>query len=511
MPAPQAMGRSRTMNDTLFTIYKSGIEPGAPDQEVCDIKQLELTRQLYVRNCDQKMAGNLSSVYQTLISLLNLSLDKFYYVDEIVNVFLEKMESTISKKVERHEQNIARYVFGKPVPSGILTHILGAKFQKSSNPVVANEAVTEVLVKTLLQHIVQQKYEQRMPTQDIYDDFIRFLSGEQEHLMEISYTKQQQKQKQKQSNKNQDSDTMAIFDKKNQLLIAETMDNYFEYTLAPEGDITKLSLSLPLAKPILKLAYGLGGTRHYINIYPTLQFLYSHHIQPEFIDDEIREILKSVSDTPKFCKRFCNAVRAEHEADQTEKPAARENSTSGPSELEPLDVEMLCNYIKQNPQYTLAALQKGVYVIGMKEQFNIHDLPSHPMQDEVQYVADEMGFILFDRTGSRAAGGGPSAGRSTTGAMNLEGAPKWASTASWAGTALTLVLPVSSAAEIDANLIEGHEVRSPVSRGEGCGSPGGREGATGVAGGRGEWQVDKGSTGGGTWQVDQGECTQLFG
>ena len=32
-----------------------------------------LTRRLYVRNCDCKMAGNLSSAYQTLIALLNLS------------------------------------------------------------------------------------------------------------------------------------------------------------------------------------------------------------------------------------------------------------------------------------------------------------------------------------------------------------------------------------------------------------------------------------------------------
>lgn len=128
----QAMGRSRTMNDTLFTIYKSGIE-GEGTEEARDIKELELTRQLYVRNCDQKMAGNLSSIYQTLISLLNLSLDKFYYVDEIVNVFLDKMENTIAAKVGRHEQNIAREVLGNPLPSGILTHILGDKFLKSSN------------------------------------------------------------------------------------------------------------------------------------------------------------------------------------------------------------------------------------------------------------------------------------------------------------------------------------------------------------------------------------------
>ena len=36
-------------------------------------------------------AGNLSSIYQTLIALLNLSMQSFYHSDEIVNTFLEKM------------------------------------------------------------------------------------------------------------------------------------------------------------------------------------------------------------------------------------------------------------------------------------------------------------------------------------------------------------------------------------------------------------------------------------
>jgi len=78
----QAMGRSRTMNDTRFSIYKNGIT-GQASVGIQDIKDHELTRKLYVRNCDQKMAGNLSSIYQTLISLLNLSRESFYYCDEV--------------------------------------------------------------------------------------------------------------------------------------------------------------------------------------------------------------------------------------------------------------------------------------------------------------------------------------------------------------------------------------------------------------------------------------------
>lgn len=36
-------------------------------------------RRLYVKNCDLRVAGNLSSIYQTLVSLHNLAQDRFYY------------------------------------------------------------------------------------------------------------------------------------------------------------------------------------------------------------------------------------------------------------------------------------------------------------------------------------------------------------------------------------------------------------------------------------------------
>ena len=217
----QAMGRSRTMNETLFTIYKSDLPKPVglftDESGLHDIKKLSLTRQLYVRNCDCKMAGNLSSIYQTLISLLNLAQDRFYYMDEIVNVFVEKMERTIAKKVKRHEDHLEREVLGSAVPAGILTHILGDKFKKSHMRSVQQCGINPDLVRSLLKHIVQHKYEQRVPSNDLYDEILLFLSGEQESLMEISYTKQQQKQKTKQSNKNQDADTMEVFDKKNQV------------------------------------------------------------------------------------------------------------------------------------------------------------------------------------------------------------------------------------------------------------------------------------------------------
>jgi len=394
----QAMGRSRTMNETAFTIYKSGV-PAGESRGVRDIKKLPLTRQLYMSNCDRKMAGNLSSIYQSLISLYNLSQDKFYYCDEIINVFLEKMMNTISRKVSKHEENIAKMIFGSQVPSRILEHILGDKFAKSSNVTLAKESVTIDVVQTLVGHIIQQKYEQRVPSGDIYDEYICFLSGEQASVMEISYTKQQQKQKQKQQNKNQDSDTMEVFDKKNQLVISDEMDNYFKYTLDSSKDLTKHALSLPLAVPILKLSYKVGGTDKFINVYPTLQFLYSHHINAEYITPEVRDVLSGYEDTATFYKQFLEAVGRIDELDKQNGPTAKSDASDVP-----LDVEVLRNNIRQTPQYTFAALREGVYVIGMKDQFNIHDIAGHPLKDDIQYIADEMGFILYDKGSAGTCG-----------------------------------------------------------------------------------------------------------
>jgi hypothetical protein len=391
----QAMGRSRTMNDTLFTIYKSGIsEAELTMGGACDIKKHSLTRQLYVRNCDLKMAGNVSSIYQTLISLFNLSQQRFYYCDEIINVFLEKMEKTITSKVRNHEENLAHAVFGKPLPTGILTNILRDKFQKSSVPAVKAEQLTTAVVQSLLSHIVQQKFEQRVRSGDVYDEFVNFLSGEQDGVMEIAYTKQQQKQKQKQKNKNQDSDTMDIFDKKNQLIVHDETDNYFEYTLTPRNDMVKIAFNLPLSVPIFKLSYVLDGKRHYINVYPTLQFLYSHHIMGDYITQEVRSLVENLGNPDEMCAQFFAAV---YNTAATGGSAADEAASSGVKEMGELGIKVLINNVRQNPQYTLAALQKGIYVIGMKDQFNIHDLPGHPMQGEIRYIADEMGFVLFDK------------------------------------------------------------------------------------------------------------------
>jgi len=234
----------------------------------------------------------------------------------------------------------------------------------------------------------------------VYDDFICFLSGEQQGRMEISYSKQQQKQKQKQSNKNQDSDMMEAFDRKNQIVVSDECDDYFQYTLAPNRDAPKNWLMMPISVPIFKLAYMLDGVRHYINVYPTLQFLYSHHIRAEYITKDVKEALSEYDDPGSFCARFMAAARDINEKDRSATPEA-----SG-MRHEQLGIDVVCNHIRQSPQYSLAAVERGIYLVGMKDQFNKHDLPSHPMGSSVQYIADEMGFVLFDRADE--AGGGRS-------------------------------------------------------------------------------------------------------
>jgi hypothetical protein len=445
----QAMGRSRTMNDTRFSIYTSRVSSSVssdgdvhqPDgggglQAVGlqDIKTHPLTRELYVRNCDQKMAGNLSSIYQTLISLLNVAKDKFYYSDEIVNVFLEKMQMTIGQKVERHQQQLERSVLGEAATAQIFTHILHSKFQRSPIPAVQQETLSRDVVETLLGHIVMQKYEQRELSDDLHDDFIQLLSGEQESLMEISYSKQQQKQKQKQRNRNQDSDTMDMFQDRNRLHLFIETDNYYEYAAkatAPENDEPRITMQLPITVPIVTITYIKDEDGHQrekvINVYPTVQFLYSHHIQADYITEEVKANLQGGQINQESFQRFLDTV-----VDQRVKTSSggdgggggdSSNSSSSSStlnsgerkddhgsgdrrssdSLSELKLNIERCFVRQNPQYTIAALQEGIYVIGMKDQFNIYDLPSHPLHEHVRYIADEMGFILYSKDDSDSA------------------------------------------------------------------------------------------------------------
>jgi hypothetical protein len=396
----QAMGRSRTMNHTRFSIYKSGLKSTDIQEGVHDIKKHNLTRLLYIHNCDRKIAGNISSIYLTLIALFNLSQRSFYYRDEIVNVFLEKMQKTISKKVSKHEQELTRHVLGNPITAQIFGHILMGKFRRSANPVVAAEKLSEGKVSELLKHIVEQKFEQRSPSLDTFDDIIGFLSGEQKSLMEISYTKQQQKQKQKQQNKNQDSDAMGVFDKKNQVTLTSRSDNYFKDTLMPLEDVAKIQMNLPVSVPILQTTYSFDGLERVINVYPTVQFLYSHHILGGYISAEVQEIMKNFDNASEFYARFFETVENRNTKEPHNFPRASSSNVDDDAATE-LAIKVPLNAIRQNPEYSLAALREGVYVIGMKDQFNIHDMKANALHDHIQYISDDMGFVLYDKTGCK--------------------------------------------------------------------------------------------------------------
>jgi hypothetical protein len=268
-----------------------------------------------------------------------------------------------------------------------------------------------------------------------------------------------------------------VFDKKHQLPLSIKTDDYFKYTLAPDTDLIKFYLNVPISVPILTVAYTLHGAARTINVYPTFQFLYSNHIQPEYITQDVREVVGS--DKASFCARFMskvaevakrpstgaaasaqpepllaigstvvlvglsmekfNGLRGRVMAKETttrrwvvliessgasisvdaknlnmlaaEAQAPRGNSLGNQSVPDAgdghtqLNIEVVTNFVRQNPMYTLAALQEGVYIIGMKEQFNAHDLPHHPLRDHVQYVADDAGFVLFDRNDAAPARG----------------------------------------------------------------------------------------------------------
>uniref|UniRef100_A0A7S4AAQ7 Uncharacterized protein n=1 Tax=Pseudo-nitzschia australis TaxID=44445 RepID=A0A7S4AAQ7_9STRA len=402
----QAMGRSRTMNQTYFTIYKSDIPDGmgAEGELTRNIRELEFTRLLYVTNCDRKMAGNISSIYLTLIALFNLSQGSFYHKDKIVNTFLEKMEMKISGSVSNLEEQLVLNVLGKPVLSHILQNILADKFNKSPNKTVSecSKELARDVLENILRQIVNQKFEQRIPSDDIFDQLILFLSGEQQSLMEISYTKQQQKQKQRQQNKNQDSDAMGIFNEKHQLPLSFTTADYFQCTLSAKKDKTKHILNQPIPVPILTVAYTLGTSKGTINVYPTLQFLYSHHIRQEYISEEVKGAatdFKNCTAKDSF-EIFCEKAEKDYKKSNSfvaDQDSVSSKSTSG----DQYGIDVKSNFVGQSPQYTIVALRQGVYVIGMKDQFNVHDLETNIMRKRVQYIMDEMGFVLFDRTDKR--------------------------------------------------------------------------------------------------------------
>lgn len=116
-------------------------------------------------------------------------------------------------------------------------------------------------------------------------------------------------------------------------------------------------------------------------------------------------------DVDSFCARFLEVVQAAAAQPPPPHAAPLDAMSDGEGgETGALDAQLLCCHVRPNPLYTLAAIRPGVYLLGMKDQFNKFDLPSHPLGEHIQYVADEAGYILFDRSGEAGAGArGPDA------------------------------------------------------------------------------------------------------
>jgi hypothetical protein len=321
------------------------------------------------------------------------------------------MQGTIMENVSMLIKTLRHSIMESSQLSLILYHIIADKFNRSADP--ALQLFDSEQLSELLGEVVTQKFEQRLLSHNVNDTYIAFLSGEEEGSMEISYTKQQQKQKQKQHNKNQDSDAMGIFHKNNQLLISFETDNYFKYTLKPSTDATKLAFNLPSPIPILTLQYVHNNQQRTIHVYPTLQFLYSHHIKSAYITEDVRGFYAFDKWEERDFKRayrgfwkhavedFVDPMDEDDDPDEKmhdENDGSAQTSSSNKDPIWKLHVRVLENNVRQNPQFTLAGLKEGVYIVGMKDQFNVHDLPGHHLADQIQFVMDDMGFVMLDKT-----------------------------------------------------------------------------------------------------------------
>merc|ERR1711871_1632653 len=98
-----------------------------------------------------------------------------------------------------------------------------------------------------------------------------------------------------------------------------------------------------------------------VNVYPTVQFLYSNHIQARYISAKVQQLVRTYDNTPDYCSRFLAEAGRIHAEDTAALQVKADSVGSAPTEQ--LDVEVLVHLVRQNPLYTLAALREGTYVI----------------------------------------------------------------------------------------------------------------------------------------------------
>ena len=118
-------------------------------------------------------------------------------------------------------------------------------------------------------------------------------------------------------------------------------------------------------------------------MFPTVQFVYSHHIKPQYVNEALRSAVKSGLRQADVRGWFWKCI---------ESGDAQEEEDAGVA----MNVNIEANLLRQNPQYSLLALRRGVYLIGTKDQFNSFEVSTSPLAQDARYVVDEAGFVLHD-------------------------------------------------------------------------------------------------------------------
>ena len=132
------------------------------------------------------------------------------------------------------------------------------------------------------------------------------------------------------------------------------------HPLQVRRDMAKAALHMPFAVPIAKLRYMAdGGELCTVCVYPTLQFLYSHHVCPEYVTREVRELLaafKELGDPKEHCRRFLLATQRAQGGDTQGKDGAAEQPVGGVAGGAAIGLKVVVNHVRQAPQYLLATL-----------------------------------------------------------------------------------------------------------------------------------------------------------
>ena len=105
----------------------------------------------------------MSSIYQTIISIYNLTRRQIYYDNDLVNIFLLKMDGSIKDRLDYHFEEVKDKVCvqrgGKAAFLKIFYNILKDKFLINDN-LQKNVELNDIdMLESIIEYIIQQKFE----------------------------------------------------------------------------------------------------------------------------------------------------------------------------------------------------------------------------------------------------------------------------------------------------------------------------------------------------------------